>query len=277
MSSKNLISKRRSLCGVTAAAAIAVVMSVQGSARATLYTDSSTFDTDPGWTGSNNTTGTSDFGYSAGTSNAGGNPGEIGGTIGRNSPIPFYAVSVGSLTDSDALSFSGQYIQESGASGSYIGFFNDSLSTGTADGTPNDFLGMLVGKVAGSAPHNVYVEANSVTGAQARTAEQTPSYDTVYDFSFSYDPGMQIASLTVNGATITASTSAFTEGNQAFDYFGMMGIPQAGNTATDVDYYDNLSWTSSIAQSVPEPASLGLLGLGAIWAGRRSRTKRRGA
>ena len=101
------------------------------------------FSSDPGWTGVNNLPPLPhggpdpDYGYSAGTTNAGGGPGEAGGFITRAHPansLSFYAdtTGVGPLTLNDVLEMNwtgapALYSSDQLWAEMYLGFFNSSL------------------------------------------------------------------------------------------------------------------------------------------------------
>ena len=89
------------------------------------------FSSDPGWDGNNNRstdpacmTTTQAFGYSAGTSNAGGSAGEIGGSIQRAADIAYYADTIAASGFDSTLSASGKLaVTGANGGGAIIGFF----------------------------------------------------------------------------------------------------------------------------------------------------------
>jgi hypothetical protein len=88
------------------------------------------FDRDPGWDAHNNRsarpeTVRQDFGWSAGTTNAGGGPGEIGGRINPAGEPAYYAKRIPSRTLENALSASGRVRVEKGGGHTLLGFFDD--------------------------------------------------------------------------------------------------------------------------------------------------------
>jgi hypothetical protein len=106
------------------------------------------FDHDPGWEEVNNhvvlehpRTAVQDFGFSATTRFAGGQPGEIGGKITRTSQLASYAAKIPTRTLNDAFSASGAFtFTETGpAAGVFIGFFDDQQ---TETARPTNSLGM---------------------------------------------------------------------------------------------------------------------------------------
>ncbi|PYJ02765.1 MAG: hypothetical protein DME25_15280, partial [Verrucomicrobia bacterium] len=87
------------------------------------------FDKDPAWEGHNNRAVKSeavrqDFGWSPGTTNAGGTAGEIGGLISPAAEPAFYAKRIQTRTFNDVLSASGTLKVERGAGHTLIGFFD---------------------------------------------------------------------------------------------------------------------------------------------------------
>src|SRR6188768_885041 len=88
------------------------------------------FDKDPDWDGHNNRsvkpeTIRQDFGWSAGTTNAGGTAGEMGGVIFPAAEPAFYAKKFSTRTFNDVLSASGTVRIEKGGGHTLVGFFND--------------------------------------------------------------------------------------------------------------------------------------------------------
>ena len=87
------------------------------------------FDKDPGREGRNNRSAKpetirQDFGWSQGTTNAGGVPGEIGGLIFPAAEPAYYAKKFPTRTFNDALSASGTIKIEKGAGHALLGFFD---------------------------------------------------------------------------------------------------------------------------------------------------------
>jgi hypothetical protein len=87
------------------------------------------FDHDPGWDGHNNRSVRpeiirQDFGWSAATSQAGGNAGEIGGLVTPAAEPAYYAKSFPTRTLDDVLTASGTLMIEKDAGHTLIGFFD---------------------------------------------------------------------------------------------------------------------------------------------------------
>lgn len=89
------------------------------------------FDKDPGWEGVNNRARDSkprtikqDFGYSARTSHAGGQPGEIGGLITPAAEPAYYAKALRGKSFADRLSASGKVLAKGPRAHALVGFFN---------------------------------------------------------------------------------------------------------------------------------------------------------
>jgi hypothetical protein len=106
------------------------------------------FDHDPGWEEVNSRivpehpkTMTQDFGFSAKTSFAGGQPGEIGGRISRTARLASYAAKIPTKTLNDKFSASGAFTftASTASSGIFVGFFNDQANESAR---PINSLGM---------------------------------------------------------------------------------------------------------------------------------------
>src|SRR5262245_65870890 len=87
------------------------------------------FDNDPGWDGHNNRLVKpemvrQDFGWSPGTTNSGGAPGEIGGLITPAAEPAYYAKNLPVRTFNDVLNASGRLKVEPGTGHTLIGFFD---------------------------------------------------------------------------------------------------------------------------------------------------------
>src|SRR6266542_2847730 len=85
------------------------------------------FDKNPGWEGHNNRLVKperirQDFGWSPGTTNAGGIAGEIGGLISPAAEPAYYAKKIAIRTFNDVLSASGTLKAEKGSGHTLIGF-----------------------------------------------------------------------------------------------------------------------------------------------------------
>lgn len=95
------------------------------------------FDRDPGWeevgnrvTPEHPRTVVQDFGFSATTRFAGGQPGEIGGKVTRTSRLAYYGARIPTHTLNDPFSASGAFTftETGGGAGVFIGFFGDQPS-----------------------------------------------------------------------------------------------------------------------------------------------------
>src|SRR2546421_5629701 len=111
------------------------------------------FSRDPNWEASGNRAtyqakdvgGAHNFGFSD-TQNAGGKPGEIGGTFWRSGKYAYYADRVGLLTLDDRLEASGKVVLKVGAPDAdmYLGWFNSAEKDKSTIEAGN-FLGVHVG------------------------------------------------------------------------------------------------------------------------------------
>src|SRR5678815_3130015 len=87
------------------------------------------FDKDPGWEGHNNRSVRpeiirQDFGWSAGTTHAGGSAGELGGLINPAAEPAYYGKKFPAQSLNDVLTASGTLMVEKGVGHTLIGFFD---------------------------------------------------------------------------------------------------------------------------------------------------------
>ena len=163
------------------------------------------FDQDPGWDGHHNRSAKpeairQDFGWSAGTTHAGGTAGEIGGWITPAAEPAYYAKRLPARTLSDGLTASGTLFVEKGAGHTLIGFFN----AGTLNEwrTPNSIVLRINQRGDVFHCHLEYGTRKWRAGAgiigvrdQARdrmNAKELPS-GRVYSWSIHYDPNGHVA------------------------------------------------------------------------------------
>jgi hypothetical protein len=256
--------------------------------------ESHTFDTDPGWDQLNNrntyiTTNVRprfDFGYSPGTSFAGGaSGGELGGHTFRGdsreefngSRMAYYGDALDEeLTLQQPLHAEGKVSFNRGVSDSttLIGFFHseDSVRSNNSQdsATPENFVGAVI-EGPSSEGHYFYptygVDQEGVRGSGGRGAP-TPPYiypnGDSHDWTLDYDPagngGTGSVTVTLDGQAVTLNLDA---GHKAigahFNRFGIITTHIDGNGQTV--YFDDLTYAIGI---VPEPPASALLVIGLL-------------
>jgi hypothetical protein len=242
------------------------------------------FDNDPGWEGHNNRvvpqvakTVRQGFGYRT-TNFAGKDKGEIGGTIWRSATPAYYAAKIPTRTLNDKLSASGTFAltDSAGSSGVFFGWFN-------SDAGRESSLGFhLAGQGAGAR-----LTLRLVTGSnQACGTKVTPwvvdkdkpkgqrkfrppainNDGTRYTWALDYDPqanggdGQMQFTIRGNskkpqefeGKTFTvALPKGYKDQGTAFDRFGMLNKPKAGNPMTI--YFDDLRYDGKAEDFSQDP------------------------
>lgn len=230
------------------------------------------FSTDPGWTGVNNTSGGNNYGYSSGTSQAGGSAGEVGGTFARRGTEDYYAdtflagngfAAGGNSTLRMAHQASGRFDALN------VATMNNVVEIGhrSASTTDESFLGLVV--LESSSTH-VRVGAAVVlsSGTPLFSPFQTVPINGDYAFSYSYNPsggafGDGQLSLLVTNASVAHSFSVDLTSSQrdsvVLDAFGIGGL-RVNNTSNQGDVFmDDVIYTA-----IPEPSGLALLALGGV-------------
>ena len=246
------------------------------------------FDSDPGWTGSNNTGfGNNNYGFSN-TNNAGGAAGEAGGAVSsRTTQTTFYAdTSIGTLSQQQSLSATGRLTNVGGTSGFdggfEIGWFD---STSPVIGGPGPAIGGIVDAVTMRLIDDL--PNTSIYRVQARWGEHGSSFITLtantdYLFTLTYDPNGGGANIGNLDLTINlASDNSFHDSRNvsgasngvpfAMDAFGFVTLDFGQSQPAANFFIDDLNYTTAI----PEPSSsvltcLAVFGLLATW--RRGRS-----
>lgn len=231
------------------------------------------FDTnsDSRWEHLNNETAPQNYGWRAADNPANqSGSAALGGSFARvASPANFYGFNIGAHNPStEGLTASGEvYIQgRDGGAGYNIGFFSGASSYGSGgDGRNAMVIGLADGQHAQAFLYDP-------TGGRDRSGvETTLATGAAYSFSMTWTPPPSGASekgfftTTVNGVTQTVSFS----GNpfESITHFGVFTVSANGGTA--MGFIDNVTFTSK--NPIPEPASMGLLGLVGLAALRRRR------
>lgn len=212
------------------------------------------FDREPAdWEGINNRgaafaprTVTQDFGYSASTHRAGGQPGEIGGKVHPAGEAAYYGYRLpDALTLDSPGSASGKILVERGAGHFLLGFFN--AATLNEWRTPNTLVARINGRGDGFHCHVEYCTSRwrceaGVIGAIVRgeriEAVEIPGGQ-VYEWRLAYDPngaeGGGLLTFTLDGKTATCPIVREHRGDGAvFTHFGLLPIPKTWDSPGDV-------------------------------------------
>jgi hypothetical protein len=215
------------------------------------------FSKDPNWIGSKNrgeareveSAGVQNFGFSADSSAAGGQPGEIGGTFWRRkSDWAYYADKVAPLSLHDRLEAHGKVSLVVGApdSSMHLGWFSVSDETASPARSSN-FLGVTV---AGPTRVGHYFAPAYVTAQATRTrVEPAPILmpGKVYDFSLIYDPtanhGAGAIHVTLGDQSTTLALKKDAQSEDArFDHFGLLTSGPGGQMVKL--FVDDLKYTA---------------------------------
>ncbi|HLL89369.1 MAG TPA: PEP-CTERM sorting domain-containing protein [Tepidisphaeraceae bacterium] len=201
-----------------------------------------------------NTANGNNFGYSN-TNFAGDTAGELGGTFARTNPDAYVAdTSLGGNVDATkAFQFDGLLsLDNIDADGSiFVGFFNPVSGADNAN-----FTGFQIEEPSSASgvdgPFRVNIRTGGANSGSIGGIDQNASTA----FSYSYN-GAGTITYSIGGTTgtLTATPAG------AFSAFGVgAGLNGSSNAgANSTVYFDNLGYTT-----VPEPASLALLGLGGL-------------
>jgi len=205
------------------------------------------------------------FGYSADTSHAGGQKGEIGGLFYNVEPVNplhgFYADEVGQLTLDDPLHFSGKisFMEGSTDAGMFFGFFRaedekrtlppNIPGTGGSGWPQPNVLGMVV-----DGPSRVGWFFTSVcTAAERSLMGETRGHVFLptrrpRTFQFDYDPtanggvGRVTVALDAEAPFTLDLTAAQRQAGATFDHFGLMSFRRGGKYS--ILYFDDLTYTT---------------------------------
>jgi hypothetical protein len=226
------------------------------------------FSKDAGWIGSGNRTrfqdrkqgGTHDYGFSPETNHAGGQAGEVGGTLWRSGVYSYYADKVGPLSLNDRLEARGKIVllRAPPDSGMYFGWFN-SAERGTAPTQAGNFLGVKIGGPthAGHYFAPAYATARSAKEQNAEPRRKRLSTEArqgpllvpqkIFDWSLVYDPAGNSGEGTIEVTLGKDKTSLpLRDGDKArgaaLDRFGLFTC-HIGGSFVEI-YLDDLQYTS---------------------------------
>jgi hypothetical protein len=253
------------------------------------------FDTDPsarGWGGVGNQVAPNNYGFSN-TDNTGNavNPpggtasgaGEIGGSINRG-PNSFYGVDLGGPVDFKTTDMNVKGVLRLTGRGSSTTLslgWSRGITTVIGDGTDNSgaFAGMRWDdgnngsgalQVRGS---NFGIKGGNGPSLPDPGSFQNPADIPTLPFEMNWDTdGSTSATLTMNLngniGTVVVSGGDFGDIPTNFTHWGMFGRSGASPDNANTLWIDDITYTGN---AVPEPASLGLIGLGALVGLRRRR------
>lgn len=216
------------------------------------------FDRDPGWDGHNNRAATpppravrQDFGFSAGTSHAGGRPGEAGGFVTPAAEPAFYARKIPRKSFADRLTASGTLACTGRRFHVLLGFFN----AGTLNEwrTPNTVALRFAGRgdkfyayveyatarwrAGGDSPQGFPVERDPRSGRNRPRG--FPSGGAAYRWSLTYDPdgngGKGVVTATLGGQTAVCHLAdGHKQDGAAFDHFGILTVMKSADDGGEV-------------------------------------------
>jgi hypothetical protein len=212
------------------------------------------FDDDPHWLAQDNRAtfddylrrGVHDFGYRAGSSFAGGRPGEIGGLMYSDNGA-YYADRVGPLTLDDRLVASGRLALAERASeaGLYIGWFN----SGGRGYPPKNLIGALIEGPNSVGPMllPVYGTSNPKIGEAVKYGPRIDSSGKQYSWKIEYDPeaagGLGEIRVSLDGETSILKLAPEARRQKAlFDRFGLAVFEKGGQWSHV--FLDDLQYTT---------------------------------
>jgi hypothetical protein len=228
------------------------------------------FSTAADWIGSGNQAsyerkqqgGVHDFGFSDKTNFAGGEPGELGGTIWRSGDFAYYADRVGPLSLSDRLEASGKIVLSIGPpdSGVYFGWFNSNEKVYSPP-QAGSFVGIKVGGPTHVGHYFVPAYATTqTTKPQQGALQHAPNISVergvgpvltpqkVFDWKVVYDPnankGNGEITATLGKETVTLPLKPGDQAKGAtLDRFGLFSTHRGGSYIKL--YLDDLTYTRS--------------------------------
>ena len=216
------------------------------------------FAADPGWVGAGNRVtfedrelvGAHDFGFSAKTSHAGGQPGEVGGGLWRSGDFGYYADRVGPLDLEQRLEARGKVklVTAGPDSDMIIGWFSSSATTENAGGRRRISSASTSAGRRASATTSFpsFATAKGTIGKVDRGPVLTPGK--VFDWSLIYDPaanggnGEMRVTLGKESVTLALKPGQKAQG-ATLDRFGLF-TSTAGGQMVKI-YLDDLTYTAA--------------------------------
>jgi hypothetical protein len=245
---------------IVTGALLALLLGAEPAAQESGRTKTETFDRDPGWDHLNNrpadrgdqpVTIRQDFGYSAGTSHAGGKPGEVGGFLQAAAEPAFYGKVLPDLTLDQPFSASGTLSLADGGTHLLLGFFN----AGTVNEwrTPNTVSIRINGRGERFFAYVEYCTSTWRAGGDSPTPFPTAedpktgrkslvgfaSGGKVHRWSLKYDPAANGGAGAVT-ATIDDRTAVchLDDGHKAdgatFNRFGLLNVLKSADNGADI-------------------------------------------
>lgn len=227
------------------------------------------FDVDPEWEGHNNrVTGprtiVQSFGFSPGTSNAGGNQGEVGGQITPCGEPAYYARSITARDLTQPLAASGR-LRVAGGGNTLLGFFNDA----TVDDwrTANSVVLRLYGRGTYFNAYPEYATSHWKAGSGYFAGDFQFPIDSVYNWTLTYDPAGNAGNGTITatlqptggGETITTTTDLPPEhkaDGATFTRFGLLNVVKSADDPGSV-FIDEVNINGQVENFDADPGWTG--------------------
>ncbi len=189
---------------------------------------------------------TQDFGYSAASHHAGGQPSEVGGRINPAGEAAYYGYRLPKpLTLDDPIAASGKIVVPRGPGHFLLGFFNP--GTLNAWRTPNTLVARINGRGDGFHCHVEYCTSRwrcdagvigQILPGHRVEAKEIPC-DRVYEWRLAYDPlgagGNGLLAFTLDGTTATCSIVKEHRADGAtLTHFGLLPVLKSWDSAGEV-------------------------------------------
>ena len=233
------------------------LLALSSLARADEGTRTETFDSDPGWHGSNNRSARElppiairqDFGYSE-SSKAGGKQGEVGGFITPAGEAAYYAKVISPVSLNDPLTASGAFSAPDGSFNLLLGFFN----AGTVNEwrTPSSLAIRLNGRGDHIFAYVEYCTSRWRAGGDTTPFPRRPDPETgrqdligfpsggrTHRWSLAYDPAGNerrgVITATIDGLTAACLLDeGHREDGASFNRFGLLNVIKSADTGGEI-------------------------------------------